>query len=239
MGKFRKQDNTAKYVNGLASIKRGKKGATVTFEDTSLGKFTIALDDLENDRAVGFEIDEGELYGVSLDVNKTPPLLVSVHPWDGIFVAKVIDFGHAEGKEPAPVTKMVTYGNKGEPKEEVSFRAIIQIASGDYAGAKYSYKLPYKWFTEADDGSGKVALSQPKDVAKATTYQAVEAFLEYTGAEAPDWSDNILPDLLSSIKKAKKTFNIVVQKGWITSLTSLTPTKRTVSKKASTAEDED
>lgn len=244
MGKFRKQDNTPKYGNGLANIKRGKKGATVTFEDTGdpkllLGKFTIALEDLDNDRAVGFEIDESALYAVSLDLNKTPPALVSVHPWDGVYVAKVIDFAHAEGKEPAPTTKMVKYGNQSEAVEDVSFRVILQIVSGDCAGAKFSYKLPYKWFVEADDGSGDTALSTPKDPSKATTYQKLEAFLEYAGAEPVKWSDNILPDLLTVVKKAKKTFNIVVQKGWITSLTSLTPVARKASKKSSAADDED
>lgn len=244
-GKFRKQDNTPKYGNGLATIKRGKKGATVTFEDTGdskllLGKFTIALEDLDNDRAVGFEIDEDAMYAVSLDLNKQPPALVSVHPWDGVYVAKVIDFAHAEGKEPAPTVKMVTYGNQKEPVEDVTFRPIIQIVSGECAGAKYSYKLPYKWFVEADDGSGMTALSTPKDPGKATTYQRLEAFLEYAGADPVQWSDNILPDLLSSIKKAKKTFNIIVQKGWITGITSLTPVKKTSSKKAAASvEDED
>lgn len=233
MSKFGKVDKTPNYVKGEASISRNKNSATVLYEDKKSGKFSIALDDLDNDRAVGFAIENGVIYDVCIDANKTPPALVSVRPWAGIYKAKVIDFTHAEGKEPAPTTRMFERVNpKTGQKEEnpsTTFGAVIQVTEGDCSGAKYLLYLQYRWFT---DNNGKVGLEQPKDMSKATTYHMVEAFLEHTGAdtEIPDWSDNILPDLLTSIKKAKRAFNIVVQNGKITQITSVTPVKKKASK---------
>lgn len=210
--KWAKVESAGGSISGVGTLEIVGKKVKIVFEDDEKGVHTLpssVLDDLT------FTPKEGKDYYIAL--NGKGDALYNIRPANGIFTVRCVDFIRPDKEqiqEPAPITR--TYKQTGqEDRIYHQFAAKLEIVDHkSYPGVTLTSYLPYDWFIEADDGS--VGLKVPRK--DSINFNHLEAFLELSGAmdTVLDWDDeNILPALLTIIKKAKKKFDIELRDGYV------------------------
>jgi len=206
-GEFGGEKGLAKVRVGKA---KGKRVAEIVFKESGekyLFKGNYVPENLSNG-----------LWNVRLNNDDTE--IYSYFPWKGHYKAKVKEFTPGSGDEDAPAPKEKTFTikkgkNAGKEFTTEQFTVLLEIVEPEeLEGIVVPYTLAYN-FKEVD---GEVGFPS----SKGRTKQLID-FCDITGVwdKGPlKFKDNILPDMQKRILRADKSFNIVINDGWIESVFS-------------------
>jgi hypothetical protein len=210
--KWAKVKSTGGSISGVGTLELGKTKVRITFEDADKGQYTLPLSVLDD---LPFEPKEGKDYYIAL--NGKGDTVYNIRPAQGIFTVRCVDFIRPDKDQteaPEPQTRSMTRDGKVNTWRIFSIKLEI-VDHPVYSGVTLTAQLPYDWFMQADDGS--VGLREPQK--QSNHYDNLESFLDFSGAfeTVIDWDDeNILPALLTVIKKAKKKFDVEIRDGYVT-----------------------
>jgi len=200
---------TSKSPSGVAKIKVGSSGTKVkiTFEDGSIDK-VFHVDDLPE---FPKKLKNGN-YFVALNGDKDEVIRIGPANTGVPITVRCVDFVRPEeGADPEPKE----YENKKRNYTYQAFTALLEVQDGFFRKCQIPMFLGYKF---TDDGTGYAAFKGSVDKGFRTA-QLME-FCEFTGVteEPMEYSDNLLPEILVRIKKAKKNFQVIIKKGYVESM---------------------
>lgn len=210
--KWAKVKSTGGTISGVGTLEFGKTKVRITFEDKDKGQYTLPLSALED---LAFEPKEGKDYYIAL--NGKGDTVYNIRPAQGIFTVRCVDFVRPDKDQteaPEPQTRSMQRDGKQQTWRIFNTKLEI-VDDARYDGVTMTAQLPYDWFMEADDGS--VGLREPQK--HSDHFDRLETFLDLSGAfeTVIDWDDeNILPALLTVIKKAKRKFDVELRDGYVT-----------------------
>lgn len=148
--------------------------------------------------------------------------MLSFCPVDGQFEAKVERFVSSKNEEPTPKHQERTNPESGKAYSYLSFTVITKIvAPAKVKGVEIPLFLRYNF--REDDLEGESLVGMPEK-GRGRHVDMLINFCNVTGVwerGALVWSSNILPKLEQRILRAEKTFGVIMENGWATTLFDL------------------
>lgn len=220
-----------KPITGTGIVKVGEKSFTIllNFKDSKgeqEEKYTFKLADLPENLPDGWELKSGKSYFASISTDGSK--LLGIRPAKGLFRVRCIDLSETKDGEYLVVERSGDYGPYSQ------FVPLLTVQTGPNKGIDYPIYLPYasgdtRRFAPGDDGlmevRGNPEKSRPiAQLFEFVTYTGIaDLDLEYPvdGDDPDDDPQSVLEVIHKAIRKQKQDFNILVENGYVKSMSEL------------------